>query len=110
MKREYNRVNALIYEAIVFLSRFFEFFRTNRIVARIKENCFYDWTYFRAEVAIQQVIEQEKRLHAEWAAEEKKEQAPVYSEEEPDGSEAQRLLGGAMRLTARFAKPDPEEK
>jgi len=46
------------------------------------------------------VDKQIEDLHAQWNKEEKDKQKPVYTETEPDGSKAQELLGGEMRLTA----------
>lgn len=101
-QKEYNRVNALIYEAIVFLQRFFKFFRTNPWIKQILKNCFEDWCAFRAEVAMQKVDEKIKELHELWKKEDKDYTTPVYSEQPPDESNAQSLLGGEMRLTAPF--------
>jgi hypothetical protein len=104
-QKEYNRVNALIYEAILFLQEFFKVFKTNPWIKQILKNCFEDWCAFRAEVAIQQVDKQVEELHELWAKEEKKYTEPIYSEQPPDGSKAQSLLGGEMRLTAPFYVP-----
>jgi hypothetical protein len=104
-KKEYNKVNALIYEAILFLQKFFQFFKKNPWIKQILKNCFEDWCAFRAEVAMQQVDKQVEELHELWAKEEKKYTEPIYSEQPPDGSKAQSLLGGEMRLTALFYVP-----
>jgi hypothetical protein len=109
-QKEYNKVNALIYEAILFLQKFFEFFKKNPWIKQILKNCFEDWCAFRAEVAMQEVDKQVEELHKLWAEEEKKYTSPIYSELPPDGSKAQSLLGGEMRLTAPFyAPPDTSE-
>jgi len=39
-------------------------------------------------------------LHALWKIEEDEKNQPFYSETPSDGSEAQKLLGGEMRLTS----------
>ena len=46
------------------------------------------------------VDKQIEDLHEAWDEEEKEKQKPVYSELPPDGSKAQELLGGEMRLSA----------
>ena len=46
------------------------------------------------------VDKQVDELHEQWAREEEEKQKPVYSELPPDGSKAQELLGGEMRLSA----------
>jgi len=45
------------------------------------------------------VDKQVEDLHAQWDEREKEKQKPVYTETEPDGSKAQELLGGEMRLS-----------
>lgn len=52
---------------------------------------------------MQEVDEQIADLHAAWDAEQKEKQKPIYSETAPDGSEAQKLLGGAMRLSSPWS-------
>ena len=95
----YNKTNALIYELITFLCRFYPL-KQKPWIRRIIDYCRPDWAAFRAEVAMKDVDRQVEDLHAQWAEEEKVTQKPVYSESEPDGSKAQELLGGEMRLTA----------
>ena len=107
----YNKVNALIYEAIHFLCRFYPL-RRKPWIQRILDYCRPDWAAFRAEVAMKEVDKQVEDLHAAWEREEKERQKPVYTELPPDGSKAQELLGGEMRLSApwtsgTFYKTEP---
>jgi len=95
----YNKVNALIYELILFLCKFYPLKRKPWI-RRILQYCLDDWAAFRAEVAIKDVDKQIEALHAEWESEEKEKQKPVYTELPADGSKAQELLGGEMRLSS----------
>lgn len=97
---EYNRVNALVYEAIIFLQRFFKFFRVNPVIKQILENCRPDWVEFRTRIVLADIDKQVEELHAEWDAQEAEANKPIYTEEPADDSEAQRLLGGPMRLSA----------
>ena len=46
------------------------------------------------------VDKQVEDLHETWGKEEKEKQKLIYTELEPDGSKAQELLGGEMRLSA----------
>lgn len=94
----YNKVNALIYELIVFLCRFYPL-KQKPWIRRILDYCRPDWAAFRAEVAMRDVDKQVEALHAEWDADEKERQEPLYTETPPDGSKAQELLGGEMRLS-----------
>ena len=95
----YNRFNALVYELIIFLCKFYPLKRKPWI-RRILDYCRHDWAAFRAEVAIEEVDKQVEDLHAQWDEEEKEKQKPIYNELEPDGSRAQELLGGEIRLSA----------
>ena len=96
---EYNRLNALVYEAIIFTCRFYPL-RRNPWIRKILDYCLDDWSAFRAEVAMQEVDRQVIEIHEAWTREQKEKEKPIYSEEAPDGSEAQKLLGGSMRLTS----------
>ena len=74
----YNKVNALVYELIVFLCKFYQLKRKPWI-RRILDYCRPDWAAFRAEVAMRDVDKQVEGLHAQWDAEEKKTaKASVY--------------------------------
>ena len=98
--KEYDRLNALVYEAILFLQRFFKFFRVNPIIKQILENCRPDWVEFRTRIVLAEIDKQVEQIHKAWDLEEAEQQKPIYSEEPADDSEAQRLLGGPMRLSA----------
>lgn len=95
----YNKFNAFTYELIVFLCRFYPLKR-KPFIQKILDYCLDDWAAFRAEVAMRDVDKQVEDLHAQWDAEEKERQKPLYTDIPPDGSKAQELLGGEMRLSA----------
>jgi hypothetical protein len=103
----YNKVNALVYELIVFLCRFYPL-KQKPWIRRILDYCRDDWAAFRAEVAMRDVDRQVENLHAQWDAEEKERQKPLYTELAPDGSKAQELLGGEMRLSAPWTSDKPD--
>lgn len=102
----YNKVNALIYELILFLCKFYPL-RRKPWIRRILQYCLDDWAVFRAEVAIKDIDKQVENLHAAWDLEEKK-QKPIYTELPPNGSKAQELLGGEMRLSAPWTSDKPD--
>jgi hypothetical protein len=95
----YNKTNALIYELIIFLCRFYPL-KQKPWIRRILDYCRDDWAAFRAEVAMKEVDKQIEDMQTKWAEEDKEKQKPIYTELPPDGSKAQELLGGEMRLTA----------
>ena len=103
----YNRFNALVYELIIFLCRFYPLKRKPWI-RRILDYCRPDWAAFRAEVAMKDVDKQVESLHAAWRKEEEQKQKPIYTEKPSDGSKAQELLGGEMRLTAPWTSDKNE--
>lgn len=103
----YNKFNAFTYELIIFLCRFYPLKR-KPFIQKILDYCLDDWAAFRAEVVMEEVDEQIKELHAAWNKEQSEKQKPTYSEEKPDGSEAQKLLGGSMRLTSPWTSDKHE--
>lgn len=102
MKSEnnYNKLNALIYELIIFLERFFPRLTRNPWIRKIKLNCRDDWATFRTLVTMMELEEEIENIHQIWKKEEEQRNRPIYSELPPDGSSAQQLLGGEMRLSA----------
>ena len=62
--------------------------------------CRKDWIVFRTEVVLKEVDKQTKALQEVWEREDKEKTKPIYTELKPDGSKAQELLGGEMRLSA----------
>lgn len=110
-KKDYNRTNALVYELILFLQRFSNFFKTNFWIKKILENCFEDWCEFRTQILMADLDKQTEALHDAWDLEEADLQKPIYTELPPDNSEAQALLGGEMRLSAPWTvdKNEPSD-
>lgn len=103
----YNKTNALIYELITFLCRFYPL-KQKPWIRRILDYCRPDWAAFRAEIAMKDVDKQVEALHAAWKKEEEQKQKPVYIEKPSDGSKAQELLGGEMRLSAPWTSDKSE--
>lgn len=100
--KSYNKLNALVYELIMFWARFSPKIKFQPLIAKILENCKPDWIEFRTEIALKEVDEDVETIRALWEAEDIEKNKPIYSEEEPDGSEAQRLLGGSMRIKSSW--------
>ena len=100
---KYNKLNALIYELIIFLCRFYPLKRKPWI-RRILDYCRPDWAAFRAEVAMKEVDKQIEDMQVKWAEEDKEKQKPTYLESKPDSSKAQAVLGGEIRLVAPWIK------
>jgi|TARA_R100000084_G_C4637599_1_gene141909 hypothetical protein len=105
---DYNKLNALVYEAIQFISRFWPSIKLNPLVKLALENCLEDWVEFRTQVTLKELDKDIEELHAQWDQEEAEHFEYVFTEEEPDGSEAQKLLGGPMRLSAPWTSDKNE--
>jgi hypothetical protein len=99
----YNKFNAFTYELIIFLCRFYPLKR-KPFIQKILDYCLDDWAAFRAEVAMKEVDEQVQNIQREWEQEEKEKLQPTYLESKPDGSKAQALLGGEIRLTSPWVE------
>jgi hypothetical protein len=100
----HNKINALIYELIIFLCRFYPL-KQKPWIRRILAYCLDDWAAFRAEVAMKNVDKQVEDLHATWDKEEKaKNPTYQYIEHKPDGSKAQELLGGSMEIKSTWRR------
>ena len=98
---EYNRFNALVYELILFIDRFKPGFKSKPWIQKILQNCRDDWAEFRTQIVMADLDKQVKDIHEAWLEDAYyKHLESFYTEEEPDGSEAQELLGGPMRLSA----------
>ena len=96
----YNKLNALVYEAIQFISRFWPNIKFNPWVKLALRNCLDDWVEFRTQITLKELDNDIEELHEQWDREEAEHFEYVFIEEELDDSEAQRLLGGPMRLSA----------
>lgn len=103
MKEEstYNILNALIYELIIWLCRFYPLKR-KPWVRLILKNCLADWAAFRAELVIKNVDQQAQKIVKEWGEQEKPGHELI--EHAPDGSKAQELLGGAIEIKSTWRR------
>lgn len=99
-------INALAYELGLLFSAKYPNIRLNPWFQRMMHHCEPDWVRWKTGKTMQEVDEQISALHAEWTAAETKKLEPVYTELPPDGSKAQELLGGEMRLSAPWKTDD----
>mgnify|MGYP006908311724 FL=1 len=101
---QYNRFNAFLYELILFIDRLRPGFKNKPWVQKICQNCLDDWAEFRTQVTMAELDEDIEEIHAAWDREEAEHFEPLFYEEPPNESEAQRLLGGPMGLKAPWKK------
>lgn len=59
-----------------------------------------DWVEWKTELAMREVEQQIVELHQLWDQEQPKAPQPVITEAAADGSKAQQLLGGELRVRA----------
>jgi|14BtaG_2_1085337.scaffolds.fasta_scaffold00130_38 hypothetical protein len=86
----------------MFWSRFSPKIKFQPLIAKILENCKPDWVEFRTEIVLKEVDEDVETIRALWEAEDRERNKPIFLEEKPDGSEAQKLLGGPMRIKSSW--------
>jgi hypothetical protein len=110
MKSEnnYNKLNALIYELIIFFEKFFPDLIKVKWIRQIKLNCRDDWAEFRTIVAMIELEKEIEKIHEVWKISEEEKQKPIFSELPPDNSKAQELLGGEIRLSAPWMRDKRE--
>ena len=104
----YSKLNALVYEAIQFISRFWPNIKFNPWVKMALRNCLDDWVEFRTRITLKELDSDIEELHEQWDREEAEHFEYVFTEEKSDGSEAQELLGGPMRLSAPWSSDKNE--
>lgn len=102
--RSYNIWAAFLVELIRQLIQHKPALANNKWLAMIASYLMDDWIEWRTERTMAEVDRQARAIVAEWDAQE----APraLYSESEPDGSEAQGLLGGEMRIKGSWVDPE----
>lgn len=94
-KPPYSIAGALFVEVFLLTTRHKPDLKSNKLLARMADYWWPDWVQWKAERAMNGVDEQIADIVEQW--EKEHDNSPVFSEESPDGSEAQRLLGGPMR-------------
>jgi hypothetical protein len=99
---KYNIWFALLYEIINALGQHYENLKKNKIIAAILRYCKHDWILWKIESTLLSVDKQIDQIQKEW--DKREPSKTIYTELPPDGSEAQRLLGGEMRITENYKK------
>lgn len=102
-------INALAYELGLSFSEKYQTLRLNPWFVRLMEHCRPFWVEWKTQRTMASVDQQVEDLHEQWQAQEQEEQKPIYTEKEPDGSTAQQLLGGEMRLTAPWYQEEDSD-
>ena len=98
----YSRINAFYYQLTEFVERFKPGFINQAWVKKVRDNCRPDWAEWRTHLVMINLEDQVEELHELWSIEEFEKNLPIYSEKAPDGSEAQELLGGSMRIKSSW--------
>ena len=80
--------------------------RGNPLVAAVLEHTRPDWVEWKTAVAMREVDEWIAEMHHQWDKEHAAAVAPVITEAPPDGSKAQELLGGELRIRAPWTLND----
>jgi hypothetical protein len=101
-----TRINALAYELGLSFSEKYPSLKFNVWFQRLMEHCKPFWVEWKTQRTMASVDQQINDLHQKWDQEEAEKQKPVFTEKEPNGSMAQSLLGGEMRLTAPWYQED----
>jgi hypothetical protein len=98
----YNIWYALLYEVIDALSSHYKSLKKYKIIILILKHCKRDWVLWKIESTLISVDKQIDQIKKEWD----QRQPPkfVYTELPADGSKAQDLLGGEMRITGNYKK------
>jgi uncharacterized protein YijF (DUF1287 family) len=78
-------------------------YRQNKVLQQIHANWFTFWVEWKTQKTIENVDRQVAEIQEQWAKEDPK---PVIIEHEPDGSNAQELLGGTMEIKAPWYEAD----
>lgn len=97
-------INALAYELGLFIAERNPTIRHTLWFKRLMAHCLPDWTAWKTKQTLKDVDKQIQDLNKEWDRQEKEASKPLYSEKPADGSTAQALLGGEMRLTAPWVE------
>lgn len=96
----YNIWNAAAYEICLIFIDFKPAWKLHPLIKRVMYHCFLDWVAWKTERTMKNVDKQIKDLHKQWDEEEAKENQPIITHHESDGSKAQELLGGTLQITA----------
>jgi hypothetical protein len=97
---KYNIWLALIYEVTRAITEYYPSLRGYKVIRMILSYCKHDWVLWKIESTLISVDKDVEKITKEWDKNEKPK--TIYSELPPDGSKAQDLLGGEMRIRGNF--------
>lgn len=97
-------LNAFAYELVLWLTLKYPRLKTQPWVDLVSKQCMPDWVLWKLQRLGAQIDGQIEQLHQDWDLLEQPQLVPIYSEESPNESKAQELLGGEMRLRAPWVK------
>lgn len=106
---KYNIWKASSYEVTNLLIDFDTKWEDNFWVKKVREHCFMDWVEWKTERTMKDVDLQIKLFHSEADYQESLKSKPIIIEHEPDGSEAQELLGGAIEIKSAWSAHERDE-
>jgi hypothetical protein len=101
-KHNYNFWLAITYEVAYDFAQHFKILRKNKIIRLILNYCKEDWILWRIETALDSVDKQIEKIKKQWESQQKTKHTSI--EHEPDGSNAQLLLGGTMEIKSNFLR------
>lgn len=104
-QRAYRIWAAVTHEVLRLLCERRAALRHNTIIRAVLEHTRPDWVQWKTAVAMREVDEWIADMHQQWEEEYSAANAPVVTEAPPDGSKAQELLGGELRIRAPWTKP-----
>ena len=100
--KKYNIWVALTYEVIFAICEQYKSLKKYKIIKLILNYCKHDWILWKIESTLISVDKDIEKIQETWKKQEKPK--TIYSELPPDGSKAQSLLGGEMRITGNYDK------
>ena len=100
--KKYNIWFALCYEVANSLGQYYPKLRNTKLINLILKYCRHDWILWKVESTLDSVDRDIDRIKKEWDAQKKPNF--TYVEHEPDGSNAQALLGGTMEIKSNFKR------
>ena len=97
---KYNIWLALIYEVVKAFSEHYKSLNKYKIINLVLKYCKHDWVLWKIESTLISVDRDIEKITKEWEKQSKPK--TIYSELPPDGSNAQNLLGGEMRIRSNY--------
>jgi hypothetical protein len=97
---KYSILNAIIYDILFGFCDKKPHLRNNAFVKMAMKYCLSDWVLWRTEDIMKDVDRQIEEIQEEWAEEDPNLE---YIEHEPNGSKAQKSLGGAMEIKSPWS-------